>query len=242
MNIRTINISRCEIDTIMMMRGLIGHVSIELNGYLHNCIYKSRYIQLIDMNNFTEIDKTGIVALTDFVYHRGNLGLLNVANETMEAIKKVDKNCSIKFYNNMVIEEALFLLKNSFSGGNVENINRRYLRIDTFFNTEFKCNISSKIIPAFAKVINLSESGMLINNINVFNIVDRNLIDHQQIYCKELYDIKLKTDNEIENQNIEGICVRKVNDDDFSAGIKFKNIGENIMDSIKNYKNQWVKI
>jgi len=219
-----------KIDCLRIDVSIIGNISIGFEGYFSKCLDTGRFYQLIDFKEIQIIGYMGIQALCDFADRGIDIRLFNVKPEIEMMIKALGKDDVIQIYNEVEVDKAVKMFEEDLTGGDMkveEKIkNRSHVRVETNIDAIFKYNSSgNRVISGRTRVVNLSEGGLLGDNIEAVYVENNERIGEPKILGEKLYDIKFKLDGEPDIIKVNGECVRKLKANGREcAGVMFENI------------------
>ena len=229
-----------EIEVIELLGDLTGNGALELQNYLHTCLDQGKCFQLINLNKVKKIDGLGINILENFASRGLQIRLFNVGTEIRWMLRISGKEDLFNIYNETDSDKAVSLFEEYISKDTVkESIKkRRYLRINTFIQAEFKYNPHHNgMISVRTNVLNLSEGGILVDQIKASNPETGEIIVQPEITGQELYDLKFTLKNG--NSSLietKGECVREIKTHEkFCSGICFKDIKQEYRKQSRDY-------
>ncbi len=220
---------------------MTGRDSEDLKAYLFDCLDKSKNVYLIDFAQIEKIDGFGIDNIC-YVVERGmHISLFNVNSEIRAMIMLAEKDNVINIINETEIDNAISVLEKQI----IEKKNsivdckngRLYTRVNTSFPSKFTFYNEGKHIKNItANVLNLSESGMRVDRIKISNTKARAYSGKLCVKGLDLRDISFEINGHSEIAECSGECVWESNSfDNFSAGIRFKEMSNKHRNRIRNY-------
>ena len=217
--------------------------ALDLRDYLYTRLDARKYNQLIDLKNAKKIDALGIKVLNDLVCRGIRIGLFNVDAEIRMMLRMARKEDIVAIYNELDVNtvvskfENYILIKKSKIAKSVAN--RCYKRVRANFSLVFEFYRKyNDIILANAKVVNISEGGMLIDNVTAkdySNIFDSQILSEiDSLYFK--FMLMEKPDNLIKTK---GKCVWEfLSDANLIAGICFKEMNRHDKRIVRDFVNE----
>lgn len=247
MKISTYSHSNTEIEIIEISGELTGRNAVRLEEYLYTSLDEGRCSKIINLKNMKKADGLGIRVLENFINRGMRIRFLNAGLEILNLLKLSGKDDIIKLYDCHEPHEAILLFENEIheeKSALKDDIKKRdFQRVDTSLQTEFKTQSShSGEITYRAVIKNLSEGGILINQINTCNKKTEDTANALQMVYKELSQIKFSLNGVSRLVETNGECVweASVNEERY-VGVRFKNMKQNhnemIMDYVYEQKN-----
>ncbi len=230
-----------EIEIVNILGELTGNNAIELQNHLHNCLHQGKYYQLINLKRMKRIDGLGMNILENYTSRGLQIRLFNVGTEIRWMLRISGKEGIFKIFNETNSEKAVSLFEEEISGKKEtvkESIKkRRYLRVNTFFQAEFKYNpCNNGMISVRANVINLSEGGILADEIKAINPKTGEIIMQPEISRQELYDLKFTLNGNSSLIETKGECVREIKTyEKLCSGVCFKDMKQEYRKKIRDY-------
>ncbi len=231
------------IVVIDVVGNLTSRGAIELQDYLYTYLDEGKSKFLINFKQVKKVDGLGINVLLDIIRRGIRISLFNAGSEIRSILKMSKNEHIIKIYNesgnNKIVSlyekeilDKIDKVKASIKG-------RRSPRIVTFYPTKFKlCPKINGAITYKANVQNLSDGGILVNNILPLSTNGEKLVSSSEFLGQEINDLKLKLNwsSKIISIRIKGVCVwgKKINKN-LSAGIRFKGLSKEDKAKICDY-------
>ncbi len=244
MDIKPLNNQSDTVDCIVIPGNLTGNVSIALQDYFGYCIDNNRLYQLINMKSSSQVDSLGVSVLCDFIFRGLEIRLFNVEPEIRITLKMAGKDGVIKIYNETDTDKAVSKFEDEISAKPPadESKSRRGKRVDTDFNAQFKINLAhDKVVSACAMVKNLSQGGLLADNVATVLELEMEGALLSELEGKHFYDFKFDLGDEAGVITTRGVCVRNGDSDDgYWAGFKFDHTDKETTDRITEYVNCYV--
>jgi len=238
-----------NIEIVILQGEMTGYSAIYLQEYFYECLDGGKNYFVIDLKYLKKIDGLGINVLCNAKSRGIHVGLLNVSHEIKCMLAISGNENLFKIYNETHSDKVVSMFEKDIKPGKVKTKNsskmRRYSRIDTCFQAEFSYNPTHKdIISCRANILNLSEGGILADNIMAFSAETKKLVYSPEIDGCGLDEIKFKINEASNFIKSKGKCVGvfKTNEK-LSAGIRFKGIRPDYKKKIRDYVNHaiWSK-
>lgn len=230
-----------KIVIIAPIGSLSGSYALGFQDYLNDCLDEAKCFQLIDLKRLDNIDGLGIKALYDFMERGGQVRLFNVNHQIRWMLEMGKGDNAITIYDESNIDLVVSMFEKEISDNEYRiksaRKSRQHVRVDTDLRAEFKYHPAHNgVITGRANVINLSESGMLADEISLFCETKGVSIDRPVINDIELYDIQFRLDKETEHIKTDGRCIRIIEKfDKLCAGIRFEKMQIGHRDKIKDF-------
>lgn len=230
-----------NIDIIELDGKLIGNGALELQGYLYTRLDKGKFYQLMNLKGVQKIDALGIKVICDFVNRGMRIGLFNVEGEIRMMLRMSGKEEMVNIYNEMNADKVFSMFEKEVSWTEDKSTqglkNRKYPRISTDFPAEFKYHPGHNgVISGMARVINLSEGGLLAGHIVAMNTKNGEILSRPRISGQELYGMNFRLNGGSDVVETNGECIREFSSNDkVSAGIRFKGMSQDHKEKIRDY-------
>lgn len=234
-----------KVEVINVYGDLKEGNALEIRDYLYSRLDAKKYYQLIDLQYAKKIDALGIKVLNDIVCRGVRIGLFNVDAEIRMMLRMADKEDIVNIYKELDSNIVVAKFENDVlkeENNNVRSVgNRYYKRVRADFEVVFgfyrKYN---DIILANAKVVNISEGGMLIDNIIAKNKNNCNMFNTQTISDVDSLCLKFmlmgKSDNLIKTK---AKCVWEfLSDENLIAGICFEEMDRRDKEVVRDFVNE----
>ena len=241
MKISTYPHSNHEIEIIEINGELTGRGAVRLEEYLYRSLDKGRCSKIINLEHMKKADGLGLSVLESFINRGMRIRLFNAGLEMLNLLKISGKENNIKLYNCQEPHEAVLLFEKEIleeKSTRRDEVKRRvFQRVDTSLQTEFKSHTSHNGELTYKAVIeNLSEGGVLINQIKTFNKKENVGVNALQMVGKELSQIKfsLNGGSRLIETDGEWVWEAIVKEKQY-AGVRFKNMKENHNKMIGDY-------
>ncbi len=230
-----------KIEIVEISNGLTGREALQLEEFLYTCLDDGNRYILINLENIKRIDGLAFHVLEYFLKRGIQIRIFNVETEIQTMLDLSGKHNIIKSYNETDTDKAVSLFekeilkkKDKASSGIT---GRRYTRINTSLQTEFKSHTSHNDEITYRAVIeNLSEGGVLINKINAFNKKTKESANVLEMVGKEFcyINFSLNIGSWLIETNGECVWEASVNAERY-AGVRFKDTKQNHNEMIKDY-------
>ncbi len=241
MKISTCSHSTPEIEIIEINGELTGRGALRFERYLYSSLDEGRILKIINLKYMKKADGLGLNALENFINRGMRIRFFNAGLEMLNLLKIAGKEDIIRIYNCQKPEEAVLLFekeileeKNAFRA---EAKGRRFERVNTSLEAEFKCHTSQNGEIAYKAVIeNLSDGGFLLNKIKVTDNKKEENVNALQMINKELSGINFSLNGDSRFIENNGECVWKNKEnEELCVGVRFKNMKQSHIETIKDY-------
>lgn len=235
-----------NIEIIDISGELTGLKGTALTEYICTCLNEGRYKMLICMKRIKKIDGFNINVLAQFVAKGMQIGFFNLNYNVKIMLSLSQKESYFSVFSETDYDKVVSLFEKEIPGKKDICIsgadNRSFPRVNTNISTVFKYHPSHNgVITGRAKVINLSEGGLLTANLVAANIRDE--IDFQMMEGQEIHDLKFRLDKDSNFVVAKGKCVRKFeNDGVLNAGIHFEDLESAYAKEINDYVQKQIKV
>lgn len=232
--------SNDKIDIVACTGELTGNCAIELQSYLYSCLDKGRRYQLINLKGVQIIDGLGLKVLCDFGSKGIEIRFFNLGIRIKMFLRMSGEYDKFNVYDETDVEKAVLLFLKEILGkkGDISDMkNRQHKRVSTDFAVEFKYNPGHNgVISDRARVLNLSEGGLLAEHIVEMNTKNGKILNRPEISGQELYDLRFRLDKESETIKTKGECVREdIAIERLRSGIRFKDMNHHNREMIRGY-------
>ncbi|MGR3177448.1 MAG: PilZ domain-containing protein [Candidatus Anammoxibacter sp.] len=239
-----------RIDIAEVHGDLTGDAVFDLQMYLYDCLDFDRRYQIMNLKHTQEIDDLAINILEDFGLQGVKIGLFNVDSTILSKLNAVEKGDIMeKIYEVTDSDKAVSLFEKDVFVTDDDALNkRRYPRVSASFPCSFSIIDSKRqmvnapqpcqddTIVVTAKIRDLSESGILADNIIAFNPETEKEIERPEMIGNKLRCLKFRLNGNPELINTRGEFVRlRRNNGNLSAAIQFKGISKDTKKLVKEY-------
>ena len=232
MNILSHHEPNSRIEVMQPSGNLTGANVYKLRDWLFTCMYENRYLQLIDFELVSEIDKHGLFILNQMLDRGMYIRLFNVP-PVLKWMIRMQKGLHIKdkIYHATIRDKAVLMFAKELleisknKTANIKsNLRRRcYNRANVSVSIEFKYFSSNKKM-VFCKALtkNISVGGLFAGQLKSINMNIEKLIKKDDIVGKILYGLKFALPSCGLCIETKGECVRHdfKNDENY-LGIRF---------------------
>mgnify|MGYP003460629484 CR=1 FL=1 len=241
MKISTNSNNHPNIDIIDINGELTGRGAVQLEDYLYTSMDAGRCCKIINLKHMRKADGLGLNVLENFINRGMRIMLINAGVEMRNLLKISGKEDSIKIYSCRDPDEAVLLFEkeilNKIDAFNKDIKRRCFQRVKTSLKTEFQSNSSYNEEFTYKAVIeNLSEEGVLINQINALNKKTEESVNPFEMVNRELFDVQFYLNDDSRFIESNGECVWMANmNEERCAGIRFKNMKQIHNEMIRDY-------
>ncbi|MGR3317108.1 MAG: PilZ domain-containing protein [Candidatus Anammoxibacter sp.] len=230
-----------DIGLIELIGNCGGSYAIELQDYLNTCLDNSACFQLIGLKQASHIDGLCIRVMSNFIERGGEIRLFNIDHQIKWMLEMERKDKVINVYDEADTDKAVTMFTKEISDKE-DKIKtglkaRRYTRVSANFPAEFNYHPGHNgVLSGRAKVINLSEGGMMVDHVSVISPGNGGVIDSPFSAEQELNDIKFQLDKDIGYITTGGHCVRTIgNNNRLTAGVRFTELDSEHKDKIRDF-------
>lgn len=233
-----------RIEIVSLYGNLEDEGALDLRNYLFAGLDKRRMYQLFDLQHVKKIDALGIQILSYFAHRGIMIGLFHVEAEIRMMLRVSGKEDIINIYNEIDRDKVISRFESDVlkaKGKHEKSIeNRRYQRVAVNFPTAFNYYQNhNDLILGRAKVVNISEGGLLVHHIVAMSKNSGQMLSRPDIYGKEFFYLNFllngKPNNVVETK---GKCVREFRSGEtLAAGICFKDMSQDSKAMVRNLVN-----
>ena len=244
MKISTYSNNHPDIEIIEINGELTGRGAVQLEDYLYSSMDEGMCSIIINLKHMKKADGLGLNVLENFIKRGMHIMLFNAGVEIRNLLKISGKEDTIKLYNCRDPDEAVLLFEKEIlvENNTLKNVikRRRFQRVKTSIQTEFKNYSPHKGEIVYKAVIdNLSEEGILINQIIALNKITEESVNVFEMAGNELFDIKFSLNGNSRLIETDGECVWEIGvKEEQYAGVSFKNMKQNHNEMIRDYVNK----
>ncbi|MHC4321666.1 MAG: PilZ domain-containing protein [Planctomycetota bacterium] len=230
-----------EIEVIELYGELTGRGAIRLADFLYTSLDEGRRCKIINLAHVKKADGLDLNVLEYFIHRGMRVRLFNVGLEIQNLLSLSGKKDVIKTYNCQETDEAISQYEKEIPEEKCtarDDVNgRRYARVNVSFQAEIKRYAAHGGEVMYKAVIrNLSEGGILTDQITEYNKETGEGLKHPQMVGKEFSDITFTLNGDSRLINANGECVWENSEfEDRCAGIRFKDLSKVYKDRVSEY-------
>ena len=244
MEIVTSHTRNSEIEIVESHGELTGRGAIQLADFLYTSLDEGKHYKIINLNHVKKADGLGLMVLEYFINRGMQIRLFNTGLEIQNLLRLSGKEGVIRTYDCLEQDEAVSLLENEIienkgkASGGIKG--RRFTRINTSFNAEFKYPSAHNGEILFKAIIrNISEGGVCTDQITAFDTKAAKAPNGFEMIGKELCGLKFSLNGGSRLIETDGKCVWETGEhQNKCAGIRFKDINQNHKEMIRDYVNK----